>query len=223
MASNFIACGLDQHYLTQHQRVTAERPPRTFHPRRHQGDESVGVLRPSPRRRLGAGGVRPQDDDRAAPLQLLPRRTQLAQDRAPLPRGCRLPRDHRKPRPHHTSIARFRQAHEAALNGLFTQALTLCAEAGLVQAGVVALDGTKMEADASLAANCSAEAIHKEVREMLTDAAATDARKDHLFGPDRRGDELPAELADPTSRLTHLKGAKAHQDGYENLIQERKA
>lgn len=133
--------------------------------------------------------------------------------------------------PDHTTIARFRQAHEDALNGLFTEALKLCSKAGLVRTGVVALDGTKIEANASLSANRSAEAIATEVDKMLAEAAATDAAEDELFGADRRGDELPEELADPTTRRARLKEAKARldqeakaeQDDYDKRIEERKA
>ena len=62
-------------------------------------------------------------------------------------------------RPDHTTVARFRTRHETALAALFTDVLRLCAEAGVVKVGVVALDGTKMQADAALAANRTADAI----------------------------------------------------------------
>ncbi len=62
-------------------------------------------------------------------------------------------------RPDHTTVARFRKLHETALAALFTDVLRLCAEAGMVKVGVVALDGTKMQADAALAANRTADAI----------------------------------------------------------------
>lgn len=62
-------------------------------------------------------------------------------------------------RPDHTTLARFRQTHEKALAALFTDVLRLCAEAGVVKVGVVALDGTKMKADAALAANRTVGAI----------------------------------------------------------------
>ena len=69
--------------------------------------------------------------------------------------------------------------------------LRLCHEAGLVKLGVVALDGTKVAANAVLAANRSYATIEEEVRRMLAEAQRVDAEEDLLFGPDGRGDELP--------------------------------
>jgi transposase len=69
--------------------------------------------------------------------------------------------------PDHTTIARFRKEYDGALGKLFGQVLALCAEAGLMRLGVVALDGTKMGANASLAANRTAEGIEREVRKIL--------------------------------------------------------
>src|SRR6266550_1291982 len=89
--------------------------------------------------------------------------------------------------PDHATIARFRVRHEAAISGLFTEVLALCAEAGLVSVGVVALDSTKIAANASGQANRSYEQI---AREILAEAGAVDRAEDELYG-DRRGDELP--------------------------------
>ena len=82
--------------------------------------------------------------------------------------------------PDHTTMARFRQTHETELATLFTQVLRLCAEAGLVKVGVVALDGTKIQASAALASNRTAETIAAEVARMLTEAQATDAAEERL-------------------------------------------
>lgn len=114
--------------------------------------------------------------------------------------------------PDHATIARFRQQHEGALAGLFAQCLRLCADAGLGRVGVVAIDGTKIAADASLAANRTHDAIKEQVRRMLEEAAAVDAAEDALYGEGVRGDELPPELADRTSRLARLKEAKRRLD-----------
>ena len=94
--------------------------------------------------------------------------------------------------PDHTTIARFRQRHEAALAGLFGEVLALCAEAGLVEVGVIAVDGTKVHANASQHATRDYEQI---AREILEEAGAVDAAEDERFG-ERRGDELPPELVD---------------------------
>jgi transposase len=110
--------------------------------------------------------------------------------------------------PDHATIARFRVEHEAALAHLFGEVLRLCAAAGLTQVGLIAIDGTKLAADASEAANRTAAALDTEIAAILADAAATDAAEDEQFGPDRRGDELPAGLATRTSRLARLAEAR---------------
>jgi transposase len=107
--------------------------------------------------------------------------------------------------PDHSTIARFMVRHERALGDLFSEVLALCARAGLVRAGVIALDSTKIHADASGQANRSYEQI---AREILAEAKATDAAEDELYG-DARGDELPADLADPKTRRARLRAAKA--------------
>lgn len=117
--------------------------------------------------------------------------------------------------PDYRSIARFRRRHLAALDGLFVQVLALCAEAGLVSLGRVALDGTKLRASASRHKAMSherlgprIEALEAEVAAMLAEAEETDRVEDEAFGADRRGDELPAELARRESRLDKLRAAK---------------
>ena len=92
--------------------------------------------------------------------------------------------------PDHATIARFRATHQDALGELFGQVLRLCARAGLIRAGLLAVDGTRMQANASRDANRTAEQLAKEI---LDDAARVDAEEDERFG-DARGDELPAEL-----------------------------
>lgn len=89
--------------------------------------------------------------------------------------------------PDHATIARFRARHAQALCGLFSDVLALCAKAGLVRSGTLALDSTKLHANASEAANMTYEEI---AREILDEAAATDAAEDERYG-ERRGDELP--------------------------------
>src|SRR5512135_680914 len=108
-------------------------------------------------------------------------------------------------RPDHATIARFRQRHTEALKGLFTDILRLCKGAGLVKVGIVALDGTKMAADAALEANRTYESIRKEVETMLTEAESKDVEEDRLYGPERRGDELPESLRDRGGRLERLR------------------
>src|SRR3954466_9179636 len=106
--------------------------------------------------------------------------------------------------PDHTTIARFRQRHEVALAELFGEVLALCAEAGLAQVGVIAIDGTKVHANASQHANRDYERL---AREILEEADAVDAAEDEQFG-EARGDELPPELATSQGRRGWLREAK---------------
>ncbi len=110
--------------------------------------------------------------------------------------------------PDHCTIARFRQENGKGIERLFTDVLKLCAKAGLVKVGVVALDGTKVAANAALEANRTYEYIEKEVAKMLTEAESTDAEEDKLYGKDKRGDELPEDLRDPKNRLRRLQECK---------------
>lgn len=119
-------------------------------------------------------------------------------------------------------IARFRKRHLDALAELFVQALRLCKQAGLVGLGTLALDGTKLRANASrhkamsyermikTEAQLEAEiaAIRANAEALLDDAEQTDAAEDERFGPDLRGDELPAELQRRGSRLEKIREAK---------------
>jgi transposase len=106
--------------------------------------------------------------------------------------------------PDHATIARFRVRHQDALAGLFGQVLALCARAGAISVGVVAVDGTKVRANAADRQNRTYEQL---AREILQEAGEVDAAEDAQFG-DRRGDELPAELADPNTRRARLREAK---------------
>ena len=117
--------------------------------------------------------------------------------------------------PDHTTISRFRKDNESNLKDLFLEVLRLCVKAGLVKLGKVALDGTKIKANASLASNRTLEHLEREVEKMLAEADAKDAEEDELYGKDKRGDELPEDLRDRKSRLERLKACK------ERLEQEK--
>jgi transposase len=124
--------------------------------------------------------------------------------------------------PDYRSIARFRRRHLVALGELFVQALRLCKKGGLVGLGTLALDGTKLRANASRHKAMSYErmvkregeleseiaALREQVDRLLADAEATDLAEDEAFGVDRRGDELPAELARREERLARIREAK---------------
>lgn len=111
-------------------------------------------------------------------------------------------------KPDHCTISRFRKDNEKELEGLFTEVLKLCAEAKMLKVGVVALDGTKMEANASLSSNRSEKYIEEEVKKILKEAAETDKAEDKLYGKRNRGDELPEEMKDRRSRLKRLQECK---------------
>jgi transposase len=120
--------------------------------------------------------------------------------------------------PDHTTIARFRARHQDALAKTFTQVLALCARAGLVSVGVVALDGTAMAANASPQATRSYASIGQEVDRMLAEAEQIDAAEDAEHGSSR-GDELPAELADRRSRLERLRRCREELEADQAQVQ----
>jgi transposase len=113
--------------------------------------------------------------------------------------------------PDHVTIARFRVRHQQALAGFLVASLKLCAAAGLVKVGTVALDGTKLAGNAAEKAKRTQEKLEAEVAEILRQAAAADQRDDQRFG-DARGDELPEALASKAGRLARLRHAKAQLD-----------
>lgn len=117
--------------------------------------------------------------------------------------------------PDYRSIARFRRRHLVALDDLFTQVLVLCSQAGLVKLGRVALDRTKLRASASRHKAMSysrlgprIEHLEAEVAAILAEAEATDLAEDEEYGQDKRGDEVPPELARRETRIVKMRAAK---------------
>src|SRR2546422_11149646 len=113
------------------------------------------------------------------------------------------------------SIARFRRRHREALAGLFLQALQLGQQAGMVRLGKVALDGTKLRANASRHKAMSYQRmverekqLEAEIERMLAEAERQDAAEDERFGPDVRDDDLPEELTRRVDRLLKIQEAK---------------
>jgi transposase len=113
-------------------------------------------------------------------------------------------------------IAEFRRRHLKHMQSLFLEVLALCREAGLLKVGRLALDGTKVKANASRHKAMSydrmtaeEERLQKEIDELLAQAQAADAADDEQYGEDRRGDELPDELARRETRLAKIREAKA--------------
>ncbi|MGB9113015.1 MAG: IS1182 family transposase [Acidimicrobiales bacterium] len=117
--------------------------------------------------------------------------------------------------PDHATLARFRARHEEAIAGIFAQVLGMCARAGLVRSGVVAIDGTKIEANASAWSNRSRVELAKEI---LDEVERTDAEDDRVFG-ERRGDELPAEWSSRVDRRSRVREAlrQLEADGASDL------
>jgi len=110
--------------------------------------------------------------------------------------------------PDHSVIARFRQVHESAFAGLFVQVLRLAAKAGLGRFGTIAIDGTKIAANASVDANRSEAWLRGQVESILAEAGRVDAAEDAEHGS-RRGDEPPEEFADPDARAAKIQAALA--------------
>ena len=113
--------------------------------------------------------------------------------------------------PDHATIARFRRLHfadEQAMAELFGQVLAIAAAAGLGRLGLVAVDGTKIAANASKDANRTEGKLRELAARILAEAEAADAAEDALFGQ-ARGDEVPAELADPATRRERIAAALA--------------
>ena len=117
--------------------------------------------------------------------------------------------------PNFRTISDFRKIHLKALEGLFEQVLKIALEAGAIKLGRVALDGTKMKANASKhkamsydRMNEKEQQLRDEVKQLLEQAEAADVAEDAQYGKNRRGDELPEELQRRESRLKKIKEAK---------------
>jgi transposase len=116
--------------------------------------------------------------------------------------------------PDHATIARFRAEHEQLFASLFTQVLLVAAKAGLGRFGTVAIDGTKIAANASIDANRDREWLAAQVAQILADARRVDAAEDVQArtddaGGDQDGDEVPVDLKDPTRRRQRIAAAAA--------------
>lgn len=133
-------------------------------------------------------------------------------------------------RPDHATIARFRAHHQHALEGLHVQVLGLCVKAGLVDARVVAVDSTKLAANASGSANVTRQQLEELARKVFEEAAAIDAEEDARYGAERRGDELapgwepgPGRAAKIREALRQLDDKDARQREIDRMQAERVA
>jgi transposase len=129
--------------------------------------------------------------------------------------------------PDHSTVSEFRRQHLEVLAGLFAQVLALCQKAGLVKLGHVALDGTKLKANASKHKAMSYERMQQrekelaqKVAELLKAAEEADAAEDQLYGKQKRGDELPKELQRAETRLARIRAAKAELEAEAKAARE---
>ena len=132
--------------------------------------------------------------------------------------------------PDFRTISDFRKRHLKALAGLFTQVLQLCERAGLVKLGHVALDGTKIKANASKHKAMSYERMAKRAAELdaevagwMSAAAAADAAEDKAFGSDKSGEEMPDWVADKKKRAEKIRAAQAELEAEAKAVAEAKA
>ena len=130
--------------------------------------------------------------------------------------------------PDFRTISDFRKLHLKELSDLFLQVLRLCQEAGLVRLGPIALDGTKIKANASRHKAMSygrmkeeEKRLQGEIRELLAQAEAADEQEDRDQGRDRRGEELPEELARRESRLQRIRKAKQALEAQAKAVAEQ--
>jgi transposase len=131
--------------------------------------------------------------------------------------------------PDFRTISDFRKDHLKALAGLFLQVLRLCQKTGLVKLGHVALDGTKIKANASKHKALSYKRMKEEearleaeVAELLKKAESADEEEDQRYGTDKRGNELPKELAFRESRLKKIREARTALEAEARLVAEKR-
>ena len=124
--------------------------------------------------------------------------------------------------PDHSVIARFRQNHDKAFATLFTQVLRLAAKAGLGRFGTIAIDGTKIAANASVDANRTEAWLREQVAIILAEAERTDAAEDAEFGG-RPGDEPPDDFTDPDARAARIRAALAEIESERRASEQRRA
>ena len=114
--------------------------------------------------------------------------------------------------PDHTTIARFRQAHDEAVASLFVQVLELAGQAGLGRVGVIAIDGTRVAANASWGKNRRRSWLREQVDEAMAEAGRVDADEDVVFGAGESGGRVDPGWVDPGTRTAHIKAALERAD-----------
>ena len=125
--------------------------------------------------------------------------------------------------PDFRTISDFRKEHREEFEKLYEEVLLLCREAGLAELERVALDGRRVQGDASLERNRTREKIREEIEEILEEAERVDAEEDEEYGEDARGDELPEDLREKEERLRKLKEAQRRLDAEEEELRAEQA
>jgi transposase len=125
--------------------------------------------------------------------------------------------------PDHSTFARFRSDFPEAAAAFFTEVLILCARLGMGRLGTVALDGMKIAADASKAANRTEEGLRKLAAQAVAAHAAADAAEDALFGEGLRGDEVPEQVWSPRSRAGRIRAALADLEAERAAAEQERA
>lgn len=131
--------------------------------------------------------------------------------------------------PDHVTISRFREENLDNLTQLFVEVLMICKKAGFIKLGKVAIDGTKMKANASLrktknynAIKAEYDLLEKEVKKLMKEAQKNDEKEDARYGADKRGDELPENLRNAQNRITELKRIKDEMEIEAKEIAQKK-
>jgi transposase len=123
--------------------------------------------------------------------------------------------------PDFRTLSDFRKRFSESFQTLFIKILELCREVGLVKVGRVALDGTKIKANAAMKQNRTREGLEKEVKKILEEAERVDQEEDRQFGKDKRGDELPEGLRTSAERLARIREAQKRLE--ERAVEEERA
>ncbi|MDX8550378.1 transposase [Methanospirillum sp. J.3.6.1-F.2.7.3] len=118
--------------------------------------------------------------------------------------------------PDHSTISRFIKKNSSFIGQLFIPVLTLLNEAGLINNVLLALDGTKMKANASLGSNMPYEKIEGEIQKYLKEIQEEDELEDHLYGPDKSGNEVPDDLKTHSRRMKRFIAAKERLEAEHN-------
>lgn len=123
--------------------------------------------------------------------------------------------------PDHSTLSRFRSMHEERIVSFFKKTVELAYEMGMKRLGTIAIDGTKISANASLSANKTKDKLEKELKEIVAEASKQDKTEDECFGATKRGDEMPNDIIDPNARASRLESCINRLEEAENKALEK--